>query len=831
MFSTPKMASHSALARETWRISLRASLAACRLMRSTSGLMRFFPVVLLALPLAVFAQHKMQTPSGEAPGPWLLGTIGVGKVEDGKQPATTALKGLAVRLGAAGEAAICYDLDLGRSAGGWTGGKFTTPMNLMSRGEFPTALGQSVWNTGGVAGFVLRAPDSSIRGKNLGVPQFPAWADPRSEPFGPLPAEQVRFRGFRTGVEGVVLEWQIGGVTVFERPGFEMHDGVGFITRSFAIERLPEALFIAISAISEEAFAQPDAPLPELRLDEHGERGIYRAVSFHAGGKRQFFEAWNVPVQSTLLSSSGHLWLAIAPSAKPLRFKIVHALDADEEKIIAAAAKIGLPRDTPLTSKPHVLWPEIVETKGEPAPASDAAYVVDSIVLPEPNPWNAPMFVGGHDFFADGRAALCTFHGDVFIVSGLDDRLDKITWRRFASGLYHALGLKIVGGEIYVTCRDGLWRLRDTNEDGECDHYEAFNFDLKVTKNFHEFVFDLHTDPDGHFLFAKGGPVRNGGHGFEQIVAHHGTLLRVTPDGKRLDVIATGFRAPNGIGVGPRGELTSGDNEGTWTPACRLNWIKPGGFYGVVDLAHRDPAPTDYDRPLCWFPKRVDNSSGSQAWVPNDDRWGPWRGQLLHLSYGRGILYGVLREEVRGTMQGGVVAFPFKFQSGAMRARFHPIDGQLWITGLRGWQTDGLKNGCLQRVRYTGSPLQMPAALHARENGIEIRFHSTLETQSAADPENWHVEAWNYLWSSGYGSGEFSTEPVPGSGQPRKGRDTFTVKSASIGTDDRTVFLEIPNLRPVMQMSIRYQLNNLDGSPLKGEIINSIHQLGEPSPR
>ena len=36
--------------------------------------------------------------------------------------------------------------------------------------------------------------------------------------------------------------------------------------------------------------------------------------------------------------------------------------------------------------------------------------------------------VGGFDFFPDGRAAVCTFHGDVFIVSGLDRELDEASW-------------------------------------------------------------------------------------------------------------------------------------------------------------------------------------------------------------------------------------------------------------------------------------------------------------------------------------------------------------------------------------------------------------------
>jgi hypothetical protein len=466
-------------------------------------------------------------------------------------------------------------------------------------------------------------------------------------------------------------------------------------------------------------------------------------------------------------------------------------------------------------------WPEALTTTATLSTDATSAYVVDTVKLPEPNPWGAPLFIGGFDFFPDGRAAVCTFHGDVFLVSGLEGELGAVQWRRFASGLYHPLGLKIAGGEIFVTCRDGLYRLRDANGDGEADFYEAFNYDLKVTKNFHEFVFDLHTDAAGNFYFAKAGPVRNGGQGFEQIMAHHGTLLRVSPDGAKLDVVATGFRAPNGIGVGPRGELTSGDNEGTWTPACKINWITPGAFCGVVPLAHRDPPPTDYTRPLCWLPKRVDNSGGSQVWVPDDERFGPWRGQMLHLSYGKAALYGVLREEIGGVTQGGVARFPLKFDSGIMRARFHSKDGTLWVAGLRGWQTDGLKNGCLQRVRYTGRPARMPIALHARRSGLEVRFAESLETASAADPENWQVEAWNYAWTAAYGSPELSPRTE------QRGHDALKVRAVHVGTDDRSVTLEIEELAPVMQMAIKYRIKTADGAPLEGEIIHTIHALGE----
>ena len=36
------------------------------------------------------------------------------------------------------------------------------------------------------------------------------------------------------------------------------------------------------------------------------------------------------------------------------------------------------------------------------------------------------MYFGGHDFFADGSAALCTMQGDVWHVEGLDNTLRNV---------------------------------------------------------------------------------------------------------------------------------------------------------------------------------------------------------------------------------------------------------------------------------------------------------------------------------------------------------------------------------------------------------------------
>ena len=58
--------------------------------------------------------------------------------------------------------------------------------------------------------------------------------------------------------------------------------------------------------------------------------------------------------------------------------------------------------------------------------------------------------------------------------------------------------------------------------------------------------------------------------------------MKVSSDGRRAEVVATGFRTPNGITVSPDGEIFVSDNQGNWMPANKINHIRPGGFYGYV---------------------------------------------------------------------------------------------------------------------------------------------------------------------------------------------------------------------------------------------------------
>lgn len=519
------------------------------------------------------------------------------------------------------------------------------------------------------------------------------------------------------------------------------------------------------------------------------------------------------------------LLLRVPPHGGTQRIGLVMAQGSDAA--IAAVGKelwneIAVP---PLAEGPSTKrWGAPLVTKGVRG-SDEGPFAVDTITIPLENRFGSRMRTGAFDFFTDGTAAVSTWNGDVWLVRGIDAALERLEWQRFATGLFDPLGLRIVDDVVYVHGRDGITRLHDTNRDGEADQYECFNNDVCVTHAFHEFAFDLQTDADGNFYCSKGGPVNPGGRGFMRIAPHHGTIMKISKDGSRLEVIASGLRAPNGIGVSPDGVVTSGDNEGTFMPRCRINWIEKPGFYaGVKDTAHRSPVPEMPDLPLCWMPMEIDNSSGGQVWVTGAG-WSDLAGRLLHLSYGTCSTYLVLSELVNGQIQGGVVRLPANFTSSCMRGRFGP-DGQLYVIGLQGWQTSAAKEGGFHRVRRTAAPLGLPVALRTCTQGVYLSFAEALDPETAADPGSYGVEIWNYLYSPNYGSPELSVlHPERKVEQGKPNRDPLRVTAATLSADRRTVFLQIEGMQPVQQMKITWNVDAADGRPLKGELHNTIHAL------
>jgi hypothetical protein len=420
--------------------------------------------------------------------------------------------------------------------------------------------------------------------------------------------------------------------------------------------------------------------------------------------------------------------------------------------------------------------------------------------------------MGGFDFFQDGqRAAVCTWNGDVWVVSGVDGNLTQLRWRRIASGLFQPLGLKIVADTIYVSCRDQICRLQDLNGDGEIDFYENFNNDHQVTEHFHEFAMGLQTDHEGNFYYAKGGR-----HALPAVVPQHGTLLKVSRDGSKTEVIATGFRAPNGVCVNDDGTFFVTDQEGHWTPKNRIDWVRRDRFYGYMwAFDHPESSANDAMEPsVVWITNEMDRSPGEIVRVTSD-QWGPFQGGLLNISYGMGRIFLVPNEEVLGQRQGGVVQLPVPdFPTGIMRGRFHPGNGQLYVCGMVGWASNQQQDGGFYRVHYTGRPAYLPISLRARAHYMELQFSDALELASAQSAGNYQVKIWSLRRAENYGSDHYAEHRL-------------SVTEATVSRDQRTVKLEIPDLQPTMGMEIRCALCAPDGSEIRRTIHNSIYMLPE----
>lgn len=536
-------------------------------------------------------------------------------------------------------------------------------------------------------------------------------------------------------------------------------------------------------------------------------------------------------------AGNGSLTLHIPASKRLTQFSIGYITTKPE---LLGKARLSLQKTTPaprelasLTKGGPTVYPQTVTVNSELA-IGDDTWLVDQIGLPVENPWHSNIRAGGFDLFSDGdSAAISTWNGDVWIVRGLKGDWKQVQWRRFATGLFETLGLKIVDDVIYVHGRDQLTRLHDQNNDGEADWYECFNNDVLITKNFHEFAFSLQTDKEGNFYITKGAPVLGGGRGFDKILPHNGTVMRISKDGKNLEVLATGIRAPGGLGVGPNGEITTGENEGTWQPCCKLNYFTgKNKFLGVEDAAHHLKGQKLHE-PLCYFPMRIDNSGGGQVWAPKNSKWGLKSNELVHLSYGKSSLYRVLKEEVGGMMQGGVVRIPVKLKSSAMRARFHQ-DGSMYVLGYRGWQTNAATPQAFHRIRYNNKPVTIPDQLKATDKGLYIRFEKELDASTVADKYNFKVERWKYMRTKQYGSGEFSidnpdlkAEKLAHERESKKHRkhDQVEIARSTLLPDKKTVFLHIPSMKPAQQMSIVYKLKFANQSSAEGEIVNTVHKM------
>lgn len=424
-----------------------------------------------------------------------------------------------------------------------------------------------------------------------------------------------------------------------------------------------------------------------------------------------------------------------------------------------------------------------------------------------PVPEGMLLEVGGMATLPDGRLALCTRRGDVWLVENPDMYEGRAPrYSLFATGLHEPLGLAFKENALYVAQRGELTKLVDTNADGKADLYETV-YAWPLSGHYHEYSYGPKFLPDGSMMVTSN--VAFGDEEWwrgESRVPWRGWTMRIFPDG-RMEPWATGMRSPCGLGI-IDGEFFYTENQGDWIGSggiwhvtkgsftghpAGLRWGDQQGspvpftdaqFYAKVDMRQvkrdgryvkpeniQDETPVLFHSlqeafpaikaPAVWLPHGILGISNAEILVDETGgKFGPFAGQLFVGDQGQSKIMRVALEKVNGVYQGAAFDFRSGFQSGVLRMAWG-TDGSLYAGETnRGWGSAGNTTSGLERLVWTGqTPFEMKT-VSARPDGFEITFTLPVDKASAEDLDSYSGKTFLYKYHAVYGSPTVGNEPL-----------------------------------------------------------------------
>lgn len=377
-------------------------------------------------------------------------------------------------------------------------------------------------------------------------------------------------------------------------------------------------------------------------------------------------------------------------------------------------------------------------------------------------PENFTPAVGGMVFLPSGDLAVCTWdqEGAVYVVKGLQGPHDGVKVETFAEGLGEPLGLALIDGDIWVTQKGEVTRLRDTDGDGKADQFDAMAGGWPASHNYHEFTFNL-VPKDGKFYLSTSVPLRGGwtyyNRGSEQaypIPNIPGSVLEMDARTGKWSVFANGLRTPNGMGIGVDGELFVCDNQGSWLPSSKLIHVKKGGFYG-----HQlsPDGQRKADPPALWLPHGEISNSPSEPVLIKD---GVFKGQMFFGDVTYGGIQRTFLEKVGGEYQGCVFRFTQGIEAGVNRLAWGP-DGKLYVGGIGSngnWNHQNHRYG-LQRLSPNGKTAFEILRIKVQKDGYIVEFTKPVNP-GMLKPSAFEMDTFHYEPSEFYGGSKVDVERV-----------------------------------------------------------------------
>ncbi|MCM4172175.1 glycosyl hydrolase [Arenibacter sp. TNZ] len=387
--------------------------------------------------------------------------------------------------------------------------------------------------------------------------------------------------------------------------------------------------------------------------------------------------------------------------------------------------------------------------------------------------------IGGIDFIDKDKMVICTWDetGSVYILKNYNtDDPESIEVTQIAKGLAEPLGIKMVDGELYVLQKQELTKLIDNDGDGIIDEYKKVCDAWNVTSHYHEFAFGL-VYKEGSFYATLATDL---GSEFKE-VKDRGKVVRISKDGSEVEIIAEGFRTPNGIAEGPDGALYVADNQGNWIPTSKIVRVEKGKFYGFKHADWERVKDYKEDPPLVWLPHGEISNSPSQPAILNI---GPYKDQMIHGDVTHGGIKRVFIDEVDGIKQGAAFRFIQGLDAGINRTVWGP-DGDLYAGGVGSggnWRHEGRLWYALHRFHYNEKSTFEMLAVRAKSNGMEIELTEPIDSKELLNKEDFTVEQYYYEATEDYGG-------------PKLGEEELKIKSVNLSEDRKKVFLEIEGIQ------------------------------------
>ncbi len=743
----------------------------------------------------------------ESDFPFISTSINAGKLGSGYPKVNFAPRTLAIKLG--DSAYFCFDTNLLRWSVAWT--QSFMPMALMPQVSYSDFFNKSnkLATIGGEPQLATsnRAGWSLVGNMQSGSADFDQWA--------PLPVAEGRWNGLYLVGNHTVLNYSVGKSNIHEAPSSIQFSGQTAFTRTFKIDKITEALRLVPAEVANGSSTELKGAVAYI-YQGSGKDTVTAVAILGKPGKKLKIDIEKNSTFVVDLPTNGQ-----ASEVSVLIWKGPSALKKQFEKII----KKTKPSFPEYEKGGSSYWPEVITTQGMMAPDT-AAYVTDKLTLPIPNKWERNVRVADIAFFKDGRAAVITFEGDVWTIGGISQNLQNLKWQRFASGFNESMSIEIVNDQVFVFDRNGITKLHDLNKDGMADYYENFSNIMEQSSEGREWAADMVHARDGGFYIALGGSLSNGpgvtpvvAKGFRKGSKHNGSILKISDDGREIEVIATGLRGPY-LGYNPEKDiLTASDQQGNFVPSTPLFVVKKGDFFGVPPTAHRNDNPK-VTPTLTWIPHNVDQSAIGQAWITGN-KMGPMNGDLIHFSFGRPGLFRVLIDSTSKILQGGLTAINADYPAPTSKGALSPVDEQLYVAGFNLWGSNSRGLSALLRLRYTGKPSYMVNEYHGGKEGIVLGFDSELDEAAVKELSNFEVKRYNYLRTEEYGSGHYKLD---GS----KGEEKLPVVASYLSADKKQILLMIPDMKEVMQMEIAYTLKAKDGHVINDQFwytINSVNSM------